>query len=276
MTREDQAKFSVLISVYQRESVQYLDECMSSILEQTVLPFEIVVVKDGPLTDALEKSLLNWSTRLPLKLVSLSDNRGLGVALAVGLRECSCELVARMDADDICFPNRFETQLKFFKRHPNTDIVGSYAKSFSETDSQRKIMTVPIKHNDITKLVWSCPFIHPSVMYRRSSILKIGSYSQSVARRQEDYELWIRCAKNRLVFANIEQPLILYRKPNSHYVKNNFTVAVNRFLVGFPAVWEFDRRLVALFALCFPLIRSLVPVRFRKCLTDFLRQRLVK
>ena len=107
------ADFSVLMSLYVKEKPAYLRECMESILRQTVLPREIVVVKDGPLTEELEAVLAEYVARDPdlYTIVPLETNRGLGLALAEGIQHCRYELVARMDTDDVCREDRFALQL---------------------------------------------------------------------------------------------------------------------------------------------------------------------
>jgi glycosyltransferase involved in cell wall biosynthesis len=113
-------KFSVLVSVYHRESPLYLELALNSIWEvQTLKPNEIVLVKDGPLTDSLEAVIDRFFNTCGdvLKIVPLSRNVGLSTALNIGLSHCSFDYVARMDTDDICMYNRFEKQINFFKIH---------------------------------------------------------------------------------------------------------------------------------------------------------------
>ena len=106
-------KFSVLMSLYIKEKPEYLRECIESILCQTVLPDEIVIVKDGPLTEELEQVLEEYISKNPTlyTIVPLGKNVGLGLALAEGMHWCRNELVARMDTDDVCRNDRFEKQL---------------------------------------------------------------------------------------------------------------------------------------------------------------------
>ena len=96
-------KFSVLMSIYIKENAEYFDQCMKSIFTQTVLPGEIVIVKDGAITQELEVVVEKYQNRYRdlIKIVPLPKNRGLGPALAEGILHCSYELIARMDTDDI-------------------------------------------------------------------------------------------------------------------------------------------------------------------------------
>ena len=120
-------KFSVLMSVYIKEKADYFNECMESLLKQTVQPNEIVIVQDGPVSVEIDEAIINYKKKYPglLKIIPLKQNKGLGLALAEGIKNCTYELIARMDTDDICVPERFERQLKEFKENPALDIVGT-------------------------------------------------------------------------------------------------------------------------------------------------------
>ena len=113
--------FSVLLSLYHKESPLFLRQSLTSIFTQTLLPIEVVLVEDGPLTDELYAVIKEFTSQHPeLKVISLPTNRGLGKALNEGLKHCSYDLVARMDTDDIAKPDRFEKQLAIFLEHPET------------------------------------------------------------------------------------------------------------------------------------------------------------
>ena len=127
-------KFSVLMSLYIKENPQYLRECFESLVAQTHPADEIVLVFDGAVTPELEAVVSEFETKLPLNLVKLPKNLGLGKALNEGLKHCSHDWVFRMDTDDICVPERFAKQVAFIEQHPDTIIsVGrllSLAKIF--------------------------------------------------------------------------------------------------------------------------------------------------
>lgn len=112
-------KFSVLISVYKNENPKYLERAIESIyFEQILKPNEIILVEDGPLTNKLYEVIGTLKKKLKniLKIVKLEKNSGLGKALEIGITQCSNELIARMDSDDISNKKRFKKQIECFKK----------------------------------------------------------------------------------------------------------------------------------------------------------------
>ncbi|MFR8029980.1 MAG: glycosyltransferase [Bacteroides uniformis] len=220
--------YSVLISVYYKEKPIYLKSALDSVLNQTLPPSEIILIKDGPLTVELEKVLSSYDTNL-LKIIPLPNNLGLSKALNIGLKHCSYEFVARMDTDDICYPSRFEKQVLFLQSHPTIDIVGAYATKIDECGNNlEEVIKVPVSHEDIVRLVWTCPLNHPTVMYRKNAILSVGGYKPDAGPRQDDYDLWFRCAEKGLHFANISEPLLHYRFFADSVRKNSIEVGWHR------------------------------------------------
>lgn len=147
-------KFSVLMSLYIKEKAEYFDECMQSILRQTVLPSEIVIVYDGAISDELRKTVEKYKSLHSgwIKTVENEKNKGLGLALADGVPACTYELIARMDTDDIAREDRFEKQLQIFMENQDLDICGSYIIEFEgDIDDVLSKRVVPITHNDIAE-----------------------------------------------------------------------------------------------------------------------------
>jgi len=141
----------------------------------------------------------------------LRENVGLGDALRVGLEKCQYELVARMDTDDISHPSRFEKQIDYLLEHPEIDILGSDVLEFDQ-DPLKPIArkSVPSKHDQLLKYARSRnPFNHPSVIYKRSKVLKVGNYQKFIG--FEDYYLWVRMLLSGCQGANYPEPLVLMR-----------------------------------------------------------------
>ena len=119
-------KFSVLMSIYSKEKPEHLNLCLESIEKQTLSPDEIVLVEDGPLTKELYQMIKTWKEKMPiLKTVALNLNSGLATALNYGLRKCKNNIIARMDTDDICTPERFQKQIEYLRKNPDIDIIMS-------------------------------------------------------------------------------------------------------------------------------------------------------
>ena len=193
---DSQFKFSVLISIYYKESAQYFDRAMQSIWDrQVVKPNEIVLVEDGPLTDELYQSIDSWKERLDdvFKVVILEQNVGLGSALNAGLEQCSFDLVARMDTDDISTPHRFERQVDFLKKNQNIDVVGTCIAEIDKNDVVIKnVVSYPLYHDDMFSFFKGRdPVAHPVVMFRKCFFKKAGNYPTNLL-FAEDTLLWYK------------------------------------------------------------------------------------
>jgi len=205
--------FSVLMSVYSKEKPEYLERALRSITDdQDLLPSEIVLVEDGPLSNELYSTIAKYLSKYKdiLKIVKLDENRGLGNALRIGLTHCTNEIVARMDSDDISLPWRFRVQYNFFIEH-NFDVVGANILEFEGDENNVVGMRkVPELHDDIVAYSKRrCPMNHPTVMFKKGSVLNVGSYEE--IKGFEDYYLWVKMIRNGCTFYNIQQPLLKFR-----------------------------------------------------------------
>lgn len=202
--------FSVLMSLYFKESATSLNECFKSIYDQTVNATEVVVVEDGPLTPELYELIELWKGKLPIVSVSLDVNLGLGKALNEGLKHCNFDIVARMDTDDICHPQRFEKQLNVMKS-AQIDVCGSWVSEFHKTPTNYTALRMTEEeHGDIIRISrFRNPMNHPTVMYQKSAILDVGGYDNVLY--FEDYHLWLKLIKRGYKFYNIQEPLVAMR-----------------------------------------------------------------
>lgn len=204
--------FSVLLSVYYKESPYYLEQCLKSIYDQIVLPNEVILIKDGSLTKELDNVINICSQKYSnLKIVSLPHNQGLGKALNEGLKYCTYDIVARMDTDDIAKPYRFEKQIKVFQEYPDLEVVGAWIDEFEESPqniiSTRKL---PETHEEIYRYAKKRnPINHPVVMFKKQAVIKAGGYQHFPL--FEDYYLWIRMLMNGAKFYNIQESLLYFR-----------------------------------------------------------------
>ena len=215
-------QFSVLISIYEKENPLFFDLSLESILvNQSLLPYQVVIVKDGNLTQELEFVLNKYIALFPeiITICGYVDNKGLGYALNYGLNYCNHEIVFRMDTDDISHPNRFEIQLPIICKDKNS-IVGSNIEEFKfEIGDYNKYRNVPvnmksIKHNMFNRN----PFNHMTVVFKKSIVESVGGYIDMP--RYEDYYLWIRLLKKfkgenvnkNLVYARVGNGMIARRQ----------------------------------------------------------------
>ncbi|MFT4148370.1 MAG: glycosyltransferase [Micrococcaceae bacterium] len=212
------SQFSVLLPLYKNDRADYFQRAFASITEdQTLKPDEIVIVQDGPIGQELADVLARCmqQTDIEVKHHVLSENKGLAEALDIGLNQCSYEIVARMDADDISLPQRFEKQLPIILG--GADIVGSSLLEFNGNEdnivAERIVKADP---QDIAhQAKFSTPFYHPTVMYRTSKIAAAGGYRKLAL--LEDYWLWTRLIAAGAKVANVVEPLVLYRVSDGAY-----------------------------------------------------------
>lgn len=210
--------FSVLMSVYKNDKLEFLKAAIESILKQTVKPNEIVVVVDGPVETEIVQLLQNYETKIKcFKLVFLEENLGLGNALEVGLNHCSYDFVARMDADDISVEDRFEKQIKAFQEEKSLSIVGGQIEEFmGEIKNVIGVRKVPSEHEEIKQYIKSrCPFNHMTVMFRKEEVEKVGGYVEW--HFNEDYYLWLRMYLLNCQFKNLEDTLVYVRVGEEMY-----------------------------------------------------------
>ena len=203
---------SVVMAVYHKDRAEWLTQAIESLLNQSVISDDIVIVADGPLTPQLDATLQTYENTRTISLIRLQKNEGLGNALNVGIEHAKNELIARMDSDDISLPNRLELQIAEFVKNPKLDILGGQIAEFIDNpDEIVAYRKVPTEQNEIEKFARRRnPFNHPTVMFKKSTIKKLGYYDAS-AIRIEDYDLWLRALSHGAVCANLNAVVLNYR-----------------------------------------------------------------
>jgi glycosyltransferase involved in cell wall biosynthesis len=223
-------KFSVLLPVFYKANPDHFKLALESLNNQSLPANEVVIVKDGPLTSDLERVIMQYSAILPLNVIALEKNLGLGEALHFGLLNCSHDYVARMDSDDICVEQRFEKQAHAFISDSKLDIIGSYLNEFVNIIGDLKVIRrVPLEHEEIFNYTfYRCPFNHPTVMFKKAAVLKAGSYKRMLF--FEDYYLWIRMAVAGCNFQNTDEILLNYRIGNNMISRRHgFSYAISEY-----------------------------------------------
>ncbi len=204
------------MSVYFKETPLFLKEAIDSVLNQSLIPTEVVLVKDGPLTEELDDLIKEYTIKFPklFKIVSLKENVGLGKALSFGIEACSNDIIARMDTDDICHTDRFEKQISYMMAHPNIDVVGSWIYEF--TEAKEKISgtrKVPELNKQILKFHKKRNALnHMSVVFRKQRVVEVGNYIDMPY--FEDYYLWSRMMLKGIKFHNLPEALVFARVGN--------------------------------------------------------------
>lgn len=208
--------FSVLLPIYHKDRPSHLRSAVESVLSQSARPAEIVLVVDGPIGLDLEGVIDQYSATSPVPVVVLrnSRNMGLGYALNVGLERCQFDIVARMDADDVCAEGRFERQLSVLLADPGLAVVGGAQHEFRECVGDcKRIKWVPAGVEKISRVMrYRNPMNHPTVMFRASCVRKVGGYMDFYL--LEDYFLWYRLIRAGFRLDNLPLVVLYARTGN--------------------------------------------------------------
>lgn len=255
------------MSLYINESADHFDECMKSVLSNSILPNEIVIVFDGPISEELNETVNKYVAENPslYKLVKLETNQGLGLALREGVLHCSNELIARMDTDDIARSDRFELQLQEFENDETLDICGSHITEFDDDPNvivSRRV--VPLDDASIKKYQKRRDaFNHMSVMYKKSAVLKAGNYQSCLL--MEDTLLWVNMCINNAKMKNIDDYLVnvrvgkdmFKRRGGLKYYKKYKQARKRIYQTGYISWWDYKYTLIVQF------IVSIMPNKLR-------------
>lgn len=212
-------EFAVAVSVYHKDNAVFVKRALESIWDlQTVRPSQIVLVIDGPVGKDILATVKEFETHCPvLRVAQLAENAGSGNAMRVAMDLVDCELIARMDSDDICAPTRFEEQLRFFAENPDVDVMGGDISEFvGEEENIVAYRRVPKTDREIKNYMRKrCPLNHVTVMFKKSAVLAAGGYIEQFW--NEDYYLWIRMAEHGAVMANTGTVLVNVRTGEDMY-----------------------------------------------------------
>lgn len=247
-------KISVLISVYSEADPKQLDRALLSVWDdQTVRPDQIVLVKDGPIGEAIESVVEHWSYKLRdhMSSVGLEVNCGLAIALNEGLKACRNELIARMDADDVSMPHRFEKQIEYMEKNP--DIVASSAVVEEWDANLVKVFGVrrlPLDHCELMSFSkYRSPLSHPVSMFRKSHVVALGGYPN--LRKGQDFALWSLLIVSGYKLGNLSDSLLkmragdalLERRGLAFFMKEYELLRYQR-SIGFLSRFEYVRNLL--------------------------------
>ncbi len=201
---------SVLMPVYNGE--RYLAEAIDSILAQTFNDFEFIIVDDGS-TDGSAQIIRDYAQRDErIGFFQLASNQGISSALNRGIREARGEYIALMGHDDVCLPERLQTQFDYMKSHPHIGVLGGSLQLVDQQLTPLQVWNYPQQHALIAYrlLCRGSGFGDPATMMRRKLLIEVGGY-QARPGSAEDLDLWVRLA-SRTRFANLPDVLMLYRR----------------------------------------------------------------
>jgi len=228
-----QKRISVIMPVYNGE--KYLREAVDSILAQTFTDFEFIIVDDGS-TDATAQILDSYTDPRIIR-INNRQNVGLSTSLNNGIALAKGEYIARMDADDISLPERFEKQVAFLNCHLSIGVVGSAIQKINDLGEIIGIASLPTDPELMEwVLLFGSPFVHPSVMMRTDVVINLGGYSTKYNAAQ-DYEFWGRFSKHTKL-ANLSECLLFYRihtesiSINSRTNQDNLSRNIQRLLLA--------------------------------------------
>lgn len=205
-------EYAVLLPVYYKDEASQFFRAALSMLNQSIMPSQLVIVCDGPLTDELEEALTRIEDKAALEgveatLVKLDKSKGLGNALNIGLKYCKQDFVARMDSDDISRPKRCEQELLALT-DKSLDLVGGCIEEFDAVPGDLgRIRNVPITLEEIIEYSKRRnPFNHMTVMFNKNSVVQAGGYQHCPG--HEDYWLWVRMISNGSKCENLPDVLV--------------------------------------------------------------------
>jgi hypothetical protein len=213
-------RLSLLLPVWAGDRPDHLSAAFrSTVDEQTRRPDQVVIVRDGPVGDALARRLdeLAATSPVPVELVALERNVGLGMALDAGLARCAHDVVARMDADDISLPHRFAVQLPVMAA--GIDLMGAGLLEIgAHAGDVVGVRTPPTDPADIVaRARFADPFHHPTVLFRAELVRAVGGYTDFAL--MEDYLLWAKMIVAGARVANVAEPLVKYRVGAGAYAR---------------------------------------------------------
>lgn len=225
---------SVIMSVYRNERPEYLEESIRSIwTDQTVKPAEIILIKDGPLTDALERTISTWKERIGDRLITHSNGTNLGLtkSLNIALRLASSDLIARMDSDDLSDPRRFERQTAFLEANPDVAIVGGAMQEFNSSNPKLNVRHYPRNNDEVMRTIYKAsPLAHPTVMMR-SAIFRNGLKYDERYRTSQDIALWFDAICAGYKIGNIDDITLYFRRDDEMFRRRSRAKAWNEFRI---------------------------------------------
>lgn len=237
-----------MICVYRGDKADYVVQSVESILSQTVKSDDIVIVVDGPIGEKLNKAMGDVAKMSKtINVVRLPKNVGVGPASNEGIKYCKNELIAKMDADDVAFPDRLEKQLDAFGHDSKLTLLGGQLAEFEgEVENVVSYRKVPTSAKEIRKFARRrSPFNNQTVMYKKTAVLDVGGYPK--LNRAEDYYLYSKLMAEKYKVGNLSDTLVYFRLDDNamgrrktwRHTKEIIKVRNEIRKLGISSMWDF-------------------------------------
>lgn len=251
---------SIIMAVYNCSST--VEEAIDSILNQTYTNWEFIICDDCSTDNTLE-IVREYEKKYPdkFKVIQNETNSKLSYSLNHCLKYADGEFIARMDGDDISVPERFETQVKYLREHPDVDLCSTLVQRFDENGLADIIVKpeFPDRYTQRNHVA----FNHATIMTYKYVYEKCGGYTVSKRTvRAQDFDLWFRFFYHDFKGVNLQKPLYLMREDLNAVKRRTFKVRFNAYrtkmlgfkLLGYPWYWRIKPTFVLL-------IKVLTPTR---------------
>jgi len=246
-------KFSIIMSVYIKDNNIFLKKSLESLVTQTLIPNEIILVADGVLSNSLYEVINSYKHRYDfIKFISYEKNKGPAYAWNIAIENSQNDWIARMDADDICEIDRFEKQVLFLKNNPKVLLLGGHISEFnSDENAPVGIKKAPIGMSNIVKFSKKRnPFNHVTVFFKKELWSNAGRYIQISG--FVDYYLWIRVLSKNTFVENLDTPLVKVRVGNDMigrrigwgYLKNEIKFMHCSYKIGYISFYQMVKNIV--------------------------------
>lgn len=257
------------MAVYKGDNASQVNLALNSIISQTKVPDEFIVVVDGPISQGVEDILIKFSSEKLIKIVWLDDNVGRGQARNAAINFSTGELISIMDSDDIARPDRLEHQFNFMLSR-DVDMCGGFIEEFSDEPGDLGVLRkVPLEDRKIrSQLRYRSAFNHVTLTFKRSLYDSVNGYR--ALNHAEDWDFYLRCASQKVIFANMDLVLVDVKKNISRRGGiSNFNEEV---IVLLGAYKRGQTTLINLiFQIVFRFVKAVLPMQVRKRLHKIAR-----
>ena len=220
------------MSLYDGIEIQLYKDSLKSLIEQSYLPKEIIIVLDGVKKKELIKETINFKKKFKnLKIIKNYKNLGISKSYNKALKAASLDIVAIQDSDDVSLPRRFENQYNYLCSKKHISVLGSAVYEKNLNSGKKTLKQSPLSLSEIKKnLSFRNPMNHPTIMFRKGTIISRGGYED--VNRMEDYYLWIKLISSGCVFENLKKPLVIMNiKENFFLRRTGFNLIKSEILV---------------------------------------------